>query len=161
VGATNVARVIGKRAGLVTLLGDVLKGAVGVLVASLLAPRGAFPAAAAAAVVCGHCFSLPPFLKGGKGVATALGAVIALHVWSGVVAIAAFAAVFALTGIVSLSSLIAALIVPVSSLLMNLPEAATVSYAVIAGVVILRHRDNIHRLVEGREAKFRFRQEAE
>ena len=72
VGATNVSRVVGKKAGIVTLLVDVFKGAFGVAVASGLSTSTLFVALCAVAVVAGHCFSVPPYLKGGKGVATAL-----------------------------------------------------------------------------------------
>jgi glycerol-3-phosphate acyltransferase PlsY len=154
VGATNVARVIGKRAGIFTLLGDVLKGAIGIVIASAMAEASWFPAVAGIALVLGHCFSVPPFLKGGKGVATALGVVLALDPLSAAVAIISFAAVFAIWRIVSLASISAALVVPIGGFLFNLGEATTVAFATIALVVVARHEENIRRLIEGREPTF-------
>ncbi len=155
VGATNVARVVGKRAGILTLLGDVLKGTVGIVLASVMADASWFPPVAGIALVLGHCFSVPPWLKGGKGVATALGVVLALHPPSAAVALIAFGVVFAIWKVVSLASMSAALIVPITSFLFNLGEAVTVAFAAIALVVVARHEENIRRLIEGREPTFR------
>ena len=157
VGATNVARVIGKRAGVVTLAGDILKGCIGVAIASLCSSSPGFVAAAGAAVVCGHCFSIPPFLQGGKGVATAIGVIASLSVYCALIAVSVFFAVFSASRIVSLSSLSAALVVPVAGFVLNLPDATCLSLVVISLVVILRHRENIQRLVEGRESRFELR----
>jgi glycerol-3-phosphate acyltransferase PlsY len=154
VGATNVARVIGKRAGILTLLGDVLKGVIGIVVASAMVEATWFPSVAGIALVLGHCFSVPPFLKGGKGVATALGVVLALHPLSAAVAVVSFGVVFAVWKTVSLASISAALVVPVGAFLFNLGEATTVAFATIALVVVARHEENIRRLIEGREPTF-------
>ena len=157
VGATNVARVIGKRAGVITLAGDILKGCLGVAVASLCSSSEGFVAAAGAAVVCGHCFSIPPVLQGGKGVATAIGVIASLSGYCALIAVSVFFAVFAVSRIVSLSSLSAALVVPIAGFVLNLPDNVCLSLVVIALVVILRHRENIQRLVEGREPRFELR----
>lgn len=154
VGATNVARVIGKKAGIVTLLGDVLKGVVGVVVAGLIVHNNWFAAAAGIALVLGHCFSVPPILKGGKGVATALGVTLALHPWSAAVAVGSFALVFATSRIVSLASISASLMVPLGGFLLNLQEATTIALATIGLIVVARHQENIRRLIEGREPRF-------
>jgi glycerol-3-phosphate acyltransferase PlsY len=154
VGATNVARVIGKKAGIITLFGDVLKGVVGVVIAGLVVDKAWFAAAAGIALVLGHCFSIPPKLKGGKGVATALGVTLALHPWSAAVAVASFAVVFAASRLVSLSSISAALMVPLGGFLFNLQEATTIALATIGLVVVARHKENIRRLIEGREPTF-------
>ena len=154
VGATNIARVIGKRAGVLTLIGDALKGFLGVCVAQLVSHDVEFAAAAAAAVVCGHCFSIPPYFKGGKGVATALGALLALQPWCALLGIAVFACSFAFSRIVSLSSILAALAAPIGAFLLNEPEPVSLAVVIVSGVVIIRHRENIQRLIEGREARF-------
>lgn len=157
VGATNVARVIGKRAGLLTLAGDILKGYIGVMIAAFVSSSVAFPAAAGAALVCGHCFSIPPFLRGGKGVATALGMIAALSGVSALITLAVFGVAFALSRIVSLSSLLAALVLPLAAILMNLSEAICLSFVIVSVVVIVRHRQNIQRLIEGAEQPFQFK----
>ncbi len=154
VGATNISRVIGKRAGIFTLLVDVCKGALAVAIGHMVSPYGWFPAGAAVAVVCGHCFSIPRYLKGGKGVATALGAIIVLFPLSSLVAVGAFGLVFAFSKIVSLASISAALIAPTFSLITNQSDSVSLALALMAAVIVYRHRENITRLIEGREPRF-------
>jgi glycerol-3-phosphate acyltransferase PlsY len=158
VGATNVSRVIGKKAGLLTLAGDLCKGSLAVLIGYAISPYGWFPAGAAVAVVCGHCFSVPPYLKGGKGVATALGAIIVLFPLSALVALATFGGVFAFSKIVSLASISAALVAPIFSLITNQPDMTSAALACMAGIIVYRHRENIQRLIEGREPRFSTKQ---
>ena len=155
VGATNVARSLGKKAGMLTLVLDLTKGLLAIYLASLLADQGWFVAAAAVAVVCGHCFSIPPLLKGGKGVATGLGVLIALAPGAGVTSVVIFVLLFSATRFVSLSSIVATLSAPIYSLVTNQPEAKSLALMAIALVIVYRHRENIQRLIEGRETKFR------
>lgn len=152
VGATNVARVVGKKAGVITLLGDVSKGFLGVGLAGLLfdPPLISY---AGIALVLGHCFSLPG-MKGGKGVATALGVLLGLKIWLGLFAALSFALTFKATRYVSVSSVTAALLIPALALLTELPDHLVFSLAAIALVIVLRHRPNIQRLIEGKEPKF-------
>lgn len=152
VGATNVARVLGKKAGVITLVGDISKGLLGVAFASLLFEPH-LVSYAALALVLGHCFSLPG-MKGGKGVATALGVLLGLRFWLGLFAALSFAATFKTTRYVSVSSVTAALLIPVLALLTELPDHLVFSLAAISLVIVLRHRPNIKRLIEGREPKF-------
>ncbi|MFN4894606.1 MAG: glycerol-3-phosphate 1-O-acyltransferase PlsY [Pseudomonadota bacterium] len=160
VGATNVARALGKRAGLITLLLDLTKGVLAVVLASAISSLEWYAAGAAVAVVCGHCFSLPRWLKapswfkGGKGVATAFGAMLALIPSAAFVALLTFAAVFKLSRIVSISSLSAALLAPLYCLVTNQASAICLALALISAVVFYRHRENINRLIEGREPRF-------
>ncbi len=154
VGATNVARTLGKRAGLLTLALDLAKGVLGVYLASLLTSSTWYPAAAAIAVVCGHCFSLPPVLKGGKGVATGLGVLLALVPGAAVVSVIIFAALFAVTRIVSLASVVATLAAPMYSLVTDQSDAVSLALVVVSLVIVYRHYDNIIRLIEGREPRF-------
>jgi glycerol-3-phosphate acyltransferase PlsY len=155
VGATNVARSLGKKAGILTLVLDLTKGLLAIYLVSLLADQGWFVAAAAVAVVCGHCFSIPPLLKGGKGVATGLGVLIALAPGAGVTSVVIFVLLFSATRFVSLSSIVATLSAPIYSLVTNQPEAKSLALMAIALVIVYRHRENIQRLIEGRETKFR------
>ena len=159
VGATNVARVVGKRAGILTLLGDALKGALGVLIAGLVVGDAWFPGAAAVAVVLGHCFSVPPYLRGGKGVATALGVITVLYPSSSIVALVTFGAFFGIWKIVSLASIAATLVVPIWALVTNAPDTVSASLIAIAALIVMRHEQNIKRLIEGREPKFSARRE--
>ncbi len=154
VGATNVSRVVGKRAGLLTLLVDVFKGAFGIALASGLSHKPDFICLSGIAVVAGHCFSVPPYLKGGKGVATALGVIAVLSAKSAIVALVVFLSVFTTKRIVSLASMCAALAVPAYAIVANLPDYVAASEACIAVLLLYRHRENIQRLIEGREPKF-------
>ncbi len=159
VGATNVSRVIGKKAGVYTLLGDLCKGMLAAGLGFLVSPFGWFPAGAAAAVMCGHCFSLPPWLKGGKGVATALGTLVVLYPAGALAAVVSFGLVFWLSRTVSISSLVSTATVPTLALLTNQPEAKSIALVVMSVVIFSRHKDNIIRLIEGREPKFASRRE--
>jgi glycerol-3-phosphate acyltransferase PlsY len=136
------------------LLGDVLKGALGVAIARLAVGDDWFPGAAAVAVVLGHCLSLPPYLKGGKGVATALGVIAVLYPSSSLVALVTFGASFGIWKIVSLSSIAATIIVPMWALVTNASDAVSISLMVIAAIIVMRHEQNIKRLIEGREPRF-------
>jgi glycerol-3-phosphate acyltransferase PlsY len=154
VGATNVARVVGKRSGIFTLLGDLVKGCLGVLLARLIGVADWFVASAAVAVVLGHCFSVPPYLKGGKGVATALGVLCALKPFSAVVALVSFGVVFYISRIVSLASVAAALIVPAAALIAGVAEVDAIAIASIGLILVARHEENIKRLIAGKEPRF-------
>lgn len=154
VGATNVSRIIGKKAGMLTLVGDLCKGLLAVLIGHSMAPFGWFASGAAVAVVCGHCFSIPRYLKGGKGVATGLGAILALCPLAAFASLFTFAVFFSLSRFVSLASLAAALVATIVSLVTNQPDAVSAAMACMSAVIVYRHRENIQRLIEGREPKF-------
>jgi glycerol-3-phosphate acyltransferase PlsY len=154
VGATNVARSVGRKAGILTLGLDALKGALAVWISCLLSEIEWYHAACGVAVVCGHCFSIPGYLRGGKGVATALGVLIALTPLAALVAVVTFVALFAARKIVSLASLGATLAVPAFSLVVNAPDSILLAQVIMASILVYRHRENIQRLIEGREAQF-------
>lgn len=156
IGATNVARVVGKRAGAYTLLGDVCKGVFGVLLARVLGDSSWIVPAAAVTVVAGHCFSLPPMLKGGKGIATALGTNASLHFFAAMSGLAVFIVFAYFTRIVSLASLAAAATIPLVALVLGAPDSVSLPLAIISGIVAFRHRENIERLIAGNEPKFTF-----
>ena len=154
VGATNLARALGYGLGAVGLLLDAAKGAVAVLVPSVVPGPQATPlvqALAAALAVLGHSFS--PFLrfKGGKGVATGAGAFAVLAPQATLAAVGVFGLTVALTRIVGLGSVLAALALPLAACLFNADRAVTVAAAVVGVVVIARHRANITRILRGTE----------
>lgn len=153
-GATNVARVLGKKAGILTLVIDVLKGALGIAIAKMVVGEGWFESSAGFAVVAGHCFSIPGYLKGGKGVATALGVISVLYPSSGLVALISFGGIFAGWRIVSLASIGATLLVPCWALVTNAPDATLLAFMAIAALIVFRHEQNLKRLIEGNEPKF-------
>lgn len=156
VGATNVARTIGKKAGLLTLIVDMLKGLLSTTIAFALTDGNTFPALAACTVVLGHCYSIPGHLKGGKGVSTAFGAILCLSPWTATAGLIAFIAVMASTRIVSAASVTGSLIAPIAALLGNESTEPTAAAALIGIMITLRHWSNLQRLVEGREKRFHF-----
>lgn len=153
IGATNVLRTGRKDIAAATLILDGLKGAVAVWLAYYLFKSEASIAALAA--VGGHCFSPWLKFKGGKGVATSLGALLALSFITGFIACAVWAGIFALTRISSLSALVGIGIAPfVAWLAAGVLEGTMV--LLIAALVWFRHQANINRLVRGIEPKSEF-----
>jgi acyl phosphate:glycerol-3-phosphate acyltransferase len=154
VGATNVARTVGKKRGLLTLIADVAKGFVPVFIAGRLDLSQTAIALVAIAAFLGHLY--PMFLKfqGGKGVATALGVLLALAPMATLILTAVFAIVAVSSHFVSLSSIVAALAAPIVlwSLSYSLTVIATGVF--LAVMITLRHRGNIQRLLAGTEPKF-------
>jgi len=157
IGATNVARSLGKKAGLLTLLGDALKGLLPVLVVRFLDLGDTSLACAAVAAFLGHLFS--PFLgfSGGKGVATGLGVFLGLAPQAILLALGLFTLTFAASRIVSLASLVAAGATPLFLFLLSYPHIHLLAGAVIAILVIIRHHENVVRLLKGQERKFSFK----
>ena len=162
IGATNLNRVLGKKAGLLTLLGDFLKGIVAVqipLIIGLENPELIMPVTGLFAIF-GHCFS--PFLKfrGGKGVATSFGVLVILALIPSVLGFVSFIGIVFLSGYVSIASIVAATVVP-ALIFVNYPQNynyQTLVVSMICAVLItFRHKENIKRLVSGTETKFNLR----
>ena len=174
IGATNALRVGGPLVGGLTLLCDVVKGVVCVTVSKFLIARIGLGAGVAVVApgsgnevmvslvalscICGHVFS--PYLKfhGGKGIAAGVGVLLALYPPLGLVSIAGFAVVVALTRYVSLASITGAVLAPISAFVL-LPEASLAYKLLVvamAALVIWAHRENIKRLVNGTESKLSF-----
>src|SRR5437867_10827465 len=163
-GATNTFRTLGRGAGLLVAVFDVLKGALAVLFAQLLFSvdgdgRHMAEALAAAGAVAGHCW--PPLLqgRGGRGVATGFGALlfVATPAWAS--AVAFFAIALALTRMVSVGSLASVIGALLGYLLFTATgwlsfSWATLAFIVVAGtVVFIRHRPNIERIMRGAEPR--------
>jgi glycerol-3-phosphate acyltransferase PlsY len=151
-GATNVLRLGGKKAAALTLAGDVLKGAVPVLLAHILTDSPAILSATAVAAIVGHMYPVFFQFKGGKGVATAFGAVAAL-----VYPVALFmGAVWILAAVTtryaSLASMAAAVAAPFFALMFIQQPVYALALAIIAALLVYRHRDNIQRLRQGTES---------
>jgi len=156
VGATNVARSAGKKVGLLTLIGDIIKGLVPVLLVGFFNLGETALACAAVAALLGHLFS--PFLgfSGGKGVATGLGVLLGLAPLAVLLALLVFLVIFAVSRIVSLSSIVATTITPLLLWWFSYPAARTLAGVFITLLIIVRHRENIVRLLNGQEEKFSF-----
>ena len=153
-GATNVLRIGGKGPAALTLAGDVLKGALPVLLARALALSPTVEALCALAAFLGHLYPLYFRFRGGKGVATALGAITALAWPVGCAMGALWLAVAAVTRYSSLASMTAAAGAPVAALWLAPPGPAGPGVLlVIAAFVLWRHRANVRRLIDGTESR--------
>lgn len=151
IGATNVLRTGNKTAAALTLILDSGKGAAAVLIARALAPEDAVQLAGVAAFL-GHCFPIWLKFKGGKGVATFLGLLLAYAFPLGLAACATWLVTAVALRISSLSALVAALLSPIWAAFLGWPEAVAMCVA-LATLIFIRHRPNIDRLVAGTEPK--------
>jgi len=154
IGATNVLRTLGRRAAIVTLLGDVLKGGLAVFTAAALSGGDlVVTAAATVAAVVGNCWSVFLGFRGGKGVATGFGALLWIVPWATPVALAVFVALVATTRYVSLASLLAAACVPLVAAMLRYPSPSAIAALVVAAIIAARHHANIARLRAGTESR--------
>ena len=154
IGATNVARVMGKKAGLLTLLGDVLKGFIVVFGVGTFHKTPMLIALAGLMVFLGHLYSIFLKFKGGKGIATSLGLFSYLMPWATLYTVGVFSVCLWISGYVSMGSIMAAISLPLFAIFLKLP-LPYIYLALIVGLFTLqRHYSNILRLIEGNEAKF-------
>jgi len=154
VGATNVAREVGKWQGILTLLADALKGVIPVSIGLAMTLAPAAIAAIAAAAFLGHLYPIFLQFRGGKGVATGLGALLVIAPLAALLLIAIFVVVVLLTRLVSLSSMIAAAVAPFALWIFVQPPAIVLLGAFLAAMIVWRHRGNIQRLLTGTEPRF-------
>lgn len=161
-GATNVLRTGNKTAAVLTLLGDAAKGTLAVWLAQRLTDTQGLPAAvpalAAIAVFLGHLFPLFLQFKGGKGVATALGILLAISPWLGLATAATWLIVAYASRYSSLAALVAAVFAPLyhlfgSGVAWPANMTTTLAIAVIAALLLSRHSANIQRLLKGTESR--------
>lgn len=154
IGATNVLRLMGWSAALPVLLLDMAKGSAAVLLARALSGETVVVLASALAVLVGHCYPLFLKFKGGKGAATGIGLLIPLagDVCAAVVLLAVV--VIVLSRYVSLGSIVGAITVPFFFLFFGYDTLHLFFGAVMALLVIFRHRENIERLLRGKELRF-------
>lgn len=151
-GATNVLRIGGKKLAATVLFLDVLKGVIPVLIANMLELAPEWIAATAFFAFIGHLYPVFFQFKGGKGVATALGAFLALSPFLALTAIVTWLAVFLLTRLSSLAALAAAAMTPIYSLWLIENHIVRWIILIIALLLIARHHSNIKRLIKGDEA---------
>jgi glycerol-3-phosphate acyltransferase PlsY len=153
-GATNVLRTAGRRAALLTLLGDGGKGALAAALGWAVGGHGLGVACGLAAVV-GHIAPVTRQFRGGKGVATAAGMVLVLFPLVALVGAVAYGLAVAVTRVGSVGSLTAAVVVPVTAALTGVPGWELAGLVACEALVVLRHSGNIRRLVQGEEGTFR------
>lgn len=151
IGATNVLRTGNKPAAALTLLLDAGKGGIAVLIARYVFAEDAAQIAGFAAFL-GHCFPIFLGFKGGKGVATFLGTLLALFWPAGIAACLTWALVAGIFRISSLSALVAAALSPVWVSVLGMPQAGVVT-ALLAALIFMRHDANIKRLIAGEEPR--------
>jgi len=155
IGATNVYRVAGRKLGLLTLIGDVLKGVLPVLAAQWLHFSDGQVGLIAAAAFTGHCFPVYLGFKGGKGVATALGIFLVISPLAALGAAAVFGLLVWKWRYISLGSICAAAAMPVLVFFINRSLPLVAATLFISAVVIFRHQQNISRLLAGSENRFK------
>lgn len=155
IGATNLYRTVGRKVGIITLICDCLKGLLPVVLVSFSSLPTEFAAWVGLAAFCGHVFSVFLKFRGGKGVATALGVFLALAPLAVAIAIALFAGMMFLWRYVSLGSICAAAAMPLAVYVLGGSRSVTIVTSVIAVIVIIRHLENIKRLISGTENRFK------
>lgn len=155
-GTTNVLRTAGRRAAALTLLGDVGKGAGAAGAGWLVGGHGVGVACGLAAVL-GHVAPVTRRFQGGKGVATGAGMALVLFPLAAVAGVAAFVVAFALTRIASVASLTAVVVLPLVTALIGAPGWEVAALVAGGGLIVMRHVDNIRRLLRGEEKPARLR----
>ncbi len=149
-GATNVLRLHGKQAAALTLFGDIIKGIIPVLLAKSLALSDTTVAVCGLAAFAGHLFPVFFRFAGGKGVATLIGVLFALHWLSGLAFVAIWLAMAGVFRISSLSALTASFFTPIIGAFF-LPLPYVIAQTIMVTLVFWRHRSNIHNLLSGKE----------
>lgn len=156
-GATNVLRLGGKKAAAITLAGDMLKGLIPALVATLMGMPHGVVAAAGLAAFLGHLFPVFYGFKGGKGVATLLGVLLGMQWLVGAATIGVWLAMAFLFKVSSLSALIAALLAPAFTYYFVGSKFMAAIVAMMTTLLFWRHRSNIANLLSGKEGKIKSR----
>jgi glycerol-3-phosphate acyltransferase PlsY len=151
IGMTNVTRAGGKSAGAITFTGDLLKGLIPVLVARMAGLPPAVVAVVGLGAFLGAICSVFLRFEGGKGVSASLGIWLGVSPLPVLIALAVFAVVLALSRIVSLASICAAIVLPPAAAILGLPRPFVGLAIVMTALVLLRHRENIARLMSREE----------
>lgn len=164
IGATNAFRALGTGLGIFVLLMDALKGWVAVQVGAVLVgrllpgvPLEYLCITAGIAAILGHNFTCWLHFKGGKGIATSAGVLLALVPWALLIILSIFIILFLVTRYVSVGSIAAAFTLPFATWFTQHDLGLTVVMACIGALAILKHRKNIQRLIRGTENRFQFR----
>ncbi len=159
IGATNVLRVLGKPVGITVLVLDVLKGLVPVIIAKTVSDSSLLHIATAMAAILAHNYTFWLGFKGGKGIATTGGAILPLMPWALLTAVIGWILVLKTTRYVSLASIAAALLIPLTLTIENLVTGTWEGNIFAFGMfvcllAIWKHRSNIGRLLRGEENRF-------
>jgi len=152
-GATNVLRIAGKKYAILVLVADMLKGFLPVLIGQLLGMHQSFLAFLACAAVVGHIYPIFFQFKGGKGVATAIGALLGLNITLGILTVIIWGITAKLTKLSSLASIVAIILAPFISLFCYGNASAFIPLTLIMALTLYTHRSNISRIMNGTEPK--------
>jgi len=152
-GATNVLRIGGKKAAAITLIGDMLKGLIPVLVAKLLGAPLTVQAVVAVAAFLGHLYPVFFGFRGGKGVATALGVLLGLHWQVGLLTIATWLVIAKLFKLSSLAALLSLLVTPLYIWWLIPERSLIIATVFMVALLFWRHRSNIRNLIQGTEGQ--------
>jgi len=154
IGATNVTRTIGKKAGFLVLILDLLKGFIPVYYAKHIFLDYKSVGIIALTAVIGHCFSIFMKFKGGKGVATGFGVIIALSGKTAFILFLIWLGTFLVSGYVSLSSIIAVSLSWIIFFYLGKDLYLTLSILIASLIIFFKHSSNIERLIKGTEGRF-------
>ena len=154
-GATNVLRIGGKKAAAITLLGDMLKGLIPVLVAKFLGAGMAVQAATAVAAFLGHLYPVFFGFQGGKGVATLLGVLLGIHWPVGLLTVATWLLIARIFKISSLAALLSILVTPLYIWWLIPDRSLIIAMLLMGALLFWRHRANIKNLMEGTEGEIK------
>jgi glycerol-3-phosphate acyltransferase PlsY len=152
IGATNVLRTTGKLPALFTLVGDMAKGMAAVLLARYVGVGTWYEGIIGIIAVLGHNFSIFLNFRGGKGVATSLGVLLAYTPWSGLVTIFLWLMTVVITRYSSLGAIVSFGALPLTVFLFDTKEKFPISL-ILSIILLMRHKDNIRRLIQGTESK--------
>ena len=166
-GTTNMLRAVGKKAAAITLICDILKGVIAILIAILMgkfvsgANGAVLVQVAGIAVTVGHTFPIFFKFKGGKGVATSLGVLIMSNWQIGLICLVFAIILIALTQMVSVGSIAAAILYPVLTLFIPqnyiVPGNYLIYSIILAVIIVFNHRENVKRLLKGTENRISFK----
>lgn len=155
IGTTNVFRTVGPKTAVLVLIADAFKGILAVGIMSYFFHNPLLDVVTALGALLGHNYSLFLGFKGGKGVATALGLLIFMMPKVAVASLGIWLVCVLLTRYVSLGSIMAAIFTPPLAWYLGYPSAYVIFSVVAAFFVVLRHKENIHRLLTGTESKIK------
>jgi acyl phosphate:glycerol-3-phosphate acyltransferase len=150
-GATNVMRIAGKKAAALTLFGDLLKGFIPVLMAQYFLTDTLWVALTGLSAFLGHCYPIYYRFSGGKGVATAIGFILAFHWITGLILVATWLIVAKVFKLSSLAAIIAFALLPLIYLSLTSQITISALLALLSLILVLRHKQNIQRLIQGQE----------
>lgn len=156
-GATNVLRVGGKKAAIITLIGDMLKGLLPVLLGQALGLSYGWLFAVGFAAFLGHLYPIYYQFKGGKGVATALGVYFGIHFWAGLSIALLWLLIAKVLKISSLAALIATLLAPLIFYFFTHSASLAGGMLLMTGLIWWRHQSNIKNLLTGQEGKIKIK----